>query len=135
MRHKRKERRNRAQARVRRRTGVSVGGYRTVKNETVIPDLSVELCGVRLKNPILTASGTFGFGKEYAAFYDINALGGICTKGVTKERREGNPSPRIAETPAGILNSVGVQNPGVDGGIREDVPFLETLSTAGIANV
>ena len=106
-----------------------------MKNETTMPDLSVELCGVRLKNPVLTASGTFGFGKEYAAFYDINALGGICTKGVTKERREGNPSPRIAETPAGILNSVGLQNPGVDGFIREDVPFLETLSTAVIANV
>lgn len=98
-------------------------------------DTSVELCGVRLQNPIIMASGTFGFGKEYAAFYDINRLGGICTKGVTKERREGNPAPRIAETPMGILNSVGLQNPGVDGFIREDVPFLQTLTTAVIANV
>lgn len=99
------------------------------------PDLSVELCGITLKNPIIAASGTFGFGKEYAAFYDVNRLGGICTKGVTKERREGNPAPRIAETAAGMLNSVGLQNPGVDGFLREDVPFLETLSAVVIANV
>ena len=98
-------------------------------------DTSVTICGVPFKNPIITASGTFGFGKEYAEFYDINALGGICTKGVTKEPREGNPSPRIAETPMGILNSVGLQNPGVDGFIAEDIPFLSTLSTVVIANV
>ena len=98
-------------------------------------DTSITICGVPFKNPIITASGTFGFGKEYAEFYDINALGGICTKGVTKEPREGNPSPRIAETPMGILNSVGLQNPGVDGFIAEDIPFLSTLSTVVIANV
>jgi dihydroorotate dehydrogenase (NAD+) catalytic subunit len=106
-----------------------------VNHSNNMPDLSVELCGVRLKNPILTASGTFGYGKEYAQFYDINVLGGICTKGITKEKREGNPSPRIAETPCGMLNSVGLQNPGVDGFIRDDVPFLQTLSTAVIANI
>ena len=99
------------------------------------PDTSVEICGVKFKNPIITASGTFGFGKEYAEFYDINRLGGICTKGITKERREGNPSPRIAETPMGMLNSVGLQNPGIDGFIKEDVPFLNTLGTVVIANV
>ncbi len=98
-------------------------------------DTSVEICGVKFRNPVITASGTFGFGKEYAEFYDINNLGGICTKGVTKERREGNPSPRIAETPMGMLNSVGLQNPGVDGFIREDVPFLEKLDCVVIANV
>ena len=98
-------------------------------------DTSVEICGVKFRNPVITASGTFGFGKEYAEFYDINKLGGICTKGVTKERREGNPSPRIAETPMGMLNSVGLQNPGVDGFIREDVPFLEKLDCVVIANV
>ena len=105
----------------------------TTENRTV--DTSVVLCGVILKNPIITASGTFGFGKEYAGFYDINKLGGICTKGITKEKREGNPSPRIAETPMGILNSVGLQNPGVDGFITDDVPFLEKLECAVIANV
>ncbi len=99
------------------------------------PDTSVEICGVKFKNPIITASGTFGFGKEYAEFYDINRLGGICTKGITKERREGNPSPRIAETPMGMLNSVGLQNPGIDGFIKEDVPFLNSLDTVVIANV
>ncbi len=98
-------------------------------------DTSVTLCGVRFKNPIITASGTFGFGKEYANFYDLGALGGICTKGLTKEKREGNPSPRIAETPMGMLNSVGLQNPGIDGFIQEDVPFLDTLDTVVIANV
>ena len=98
-------------------------------------DTSVTICGVPFKNPIITASGTFGFGKEYAEFYDLGALGGICTKGVTKEPREGNPSPRIAETPMGILNSVGLQNPGVEGFIAEDIPFLSKLSTVVIANV
>ena len=91
--------------------------------KTSAPDTGVTICGVHFKNPIITASGTFGFGKEYAEFYDINVLGGICTKGVTKERREGNPSPRIAETPMGMLNSVGLQNPGVEGFIAEDVPL------------
>lgn len=99
------------------------------------PDLSVDICGVHFNNPVITASGTFGFGKEYAQFYDINVLGGICTKGITKERREGNPAPRIAETPSGMLNSVGLQNPGIEGFIREDVPFLSTLTTTVIANV
>lgn len=100
-----------------------------------VVDTSVNICGVQFKNPIITASGTFGFGKEYAEFYDINKLGGICTKGITKERREGNPSPRVAETPMGMLNSVGLQNPGIDGFIAEDVPFLNKLSTVVIANV
>ncbi len=98
-------------------------------------DTAVRICGVDFKNPIITASGTFGFGKEYAEFYDINALGGICTKGLTKERREGNASPRIAETPMGMLNSVGLQNPGVEGFILEDVPFLSSLDTVVIGNV
>ncbi len=103
--------------------------------KNITPDTSVEICGVKFKNPVITASGTFGFGKEYAEFYDINLLGGICTKGITKERREGNPSPRVAETPMGMLNSVGLQNPGIEGFIKEDVPFLNTLGTVVIANV
>ena len=103
--------------------------------KTSAPDTGVTICGVHFKNPIITASGTFGFGKEYAEFYDINVLGGICTKGVTKERREGNPSPRIAETPMGMLNSVGLQNPGVDVFVKEDMPFLEKKDIVTIVNI
>ena len=73
-------------------------------------DMSVTLAGVTLKNPVVVASGTFGFGREYNQFYDLGELGGICAKGLTLHRREGNPAPRIAETPMGILNSVGLQN-------------------------
>ena len=98
-------------------------------------DLSVSLAGVTLKNPIVVASGTFGFGREYGRFYDLSELGGICAKGLTLHRREGNPAPRIAETPMGILNSVGLQNPGVDGFIAEELPFLRQFDTKVIANI
>lgn len=98
-------------------------------------DLSVELAGVRLKNPIVAASGTFGFGREYSQFYDLSELGGICAKGLTLHRREGNPAPRIAETPMGILNSVGLQNPGVDAFIVEELPFLRQYDLKVIANI
>ena len=87
-------------------------------------DLRVNLAGVELKNPIVVASGTFGFGREYSQFYDLSELGAICVKGLTPQRRDGNPPPRIAETPSGILNSVGLQNPGVDAFIAEELPFL-----------
>jgi len=95
----------------------------------------VNIAGVEFKNPVITASGTFGFGREYAEFYDLSALGGICTKGVTRERREGNPPPRIAETTKGIINSVGLQNPGVDAFVRNEMPFLEKLGTNIIVNI
>ena len=98
-------------------------------------DLSVDLAGVRLKNPIVTASGTFGFGREYGQFYDLSELGGICAKGLTLHRREGNPPPRIAETPMGILNSVGLQNPGVDAFIAHELPELRRHDLAVIANI
>ena len=98
-------------------------------------DLSVDLAGVRLKNPIVVASGTFGFGREYGQFYDLSELGGICAKGLTLHRREGNPPPRIAETPMGILNSVGLQNPGVDAFIAEELPELRKHDLAVIANI
>ena len=98
-------------------------------------DLSVNLAGVTLKNPIVVASGTFGFGREYGRFYNLSELGGICAKGLTLHRREGNPAPRIAETPMGILNSVGLQNPGVDGFIAEELPFLRQFDTKVIANI
>ena len=98
-------------------------------------DLRVSLAGVELKNPVVAASGTFGFGREYGQFYDLGELGGICVKGLTATRREGNPAPRIAETPMGILNSVGLQNPGVDAFIAEELPFLRQFDTRVIANI
>ena len=98
-------------------------------------ELSVELAGVKLKNPIVVASGTFGFGREYGQFYDLSELGGICAKGLTLHRREGNPPPRIAETPMGILNSVGLQNPGVDAFIAEELPELRKHDLVVIANI
>ena len=84
---------------------------------------AVELCGVTLKNPVLTASGTFGFGREYAEFYDLGKLGGIVGKGLTLEPREGNDGVRIAETASGVLNCVGLQNPGVEAFIADELPL------------
>lgn len=98
-------------------------------------DMSVNLAGMVMKNPIVVASGTFGFGREYSQFYDLSELGGICAKGLTLHRREGNPAPRIAETPMGILNSVGLQNPGVDAFIEEELPFLRQYDVKVIANI
>ena len=98
-------------------------------------DLSVDLAGVVLKNPVVVASGTFGFGREYGQFFDLSELGGICCKGLTLYPREGNPSPRIAETPMGILNSVGLQNPGVDAFIEHELPFLRQHNVKVIANI
>lgn len=98
-------------------------------------DLGVTLAGVTLKNPVVVASGTFGFGREYGQFYDLSQLGGICAKGLTLHPREGNPSPRIAETPMGILNSVGLQNPGVDAFIAQELPFLRRYDVKVIANI
>ena len=98
-------------------------------------DLSVDLAGVTLKNPVVMASGTFGFGREYSQFYDLSELGGICVKGLTAQRREGNPPPRIAETPMGILNSVGLQNPGVDAFIARELPWLRQFDVKIIANI
>ena len=100
-----------------------------------MPDMKVNLAGVELKNPIVVASGTFGFGREYAQFYDLGELGGICAKGLTLHRREGNPAPRIAETPMGVLNSVGLQNPGVDDFIVHELPFMRQYDTKVIANI
>lgn len=98
-------------------------------------DLQVNLCGVLLKNPVVTASGTFGFGEEYEKFFDLNQLGGIAVKGLTPTERQGNPAPRIAETPGGILNCVGLQNPGIDRFITEQLPRLRRYDTKIIANV
>lgn len=90
-------------------------------------DLSVQLSGVELKNPIIPASGTFGYGREFAELYDLNILGSFSWKGTTREARIGNPLPRIAETPSGMLNAVGLQNPGIDAVIRDEVPNIAKL--------
>jgi dihydroorotate dehydrogenase (NAD+) catalytic subunit len=97
--------------------------------------MSVDLCGVKLKNPLIAASGTFGFGSEYDELYDISAWGAVSVKGLTDEPRAGNPPPRIAETASGILNSVGLQNPGVDAFIRDELPRLVSRGVTVIANV
>ena len=89
--------------------------------------LAVTLCGIPLDNPIIPASGTFGYGREFAELYDINILGTFSFKGTTKEPRLGNPTPRIAETPCGMLNAVGLQNPGVDKVIEEELPALAKI--------
>ncbi len=98
-------------------------------------DLRVNVCGVPFKNPVIAASGTFGFGKEFNEIYDISVLGGISTKGLTLEPRLGNPMPRIAEGYGVILNAVGLQNPGVEEFVREDLPFLRGKDAVVIANV
>ena len=87
--------------------------------------LSVDLCGIELENPIIPASGTFGYGYEFSEYYDINMLGTFSFKGTTREPRFGNPTPRIAETPSGLLNAVGLQNPGVEKVISEELPKLK----------
>lgn len=98
-------------------------------------DLSVKVAGVEFANPLIAASGTFGFGREFAELYPLSNLGGISCKGITLKRRDGNPPPRIAETPSGILNAVGLQNPGVDVFINEDLPWLKQQNTVVIANI
>ena len=98
-------------------------------------DLRVNIAGVNFKNPVIAASGTFAFGEEYAAFLDVSALGGIALKALTPEVRPGNPPIRIAETPSGILNSVGLQNPGVDAFISGILPRIRRFDTVKIANV
>lgn len=98
-------------------------------------DLSVNICGVPFKNPVIGASGTFGFGREFNEIYDISQIGGLSTKGLTVEPRLGNPVPRIAESKGVILNAVGLQNPGVEHFIKEDLPWLKTKDVVVIANV
>ena len=102
----------------------------------MVKDLSVDLCGLRLANPLIPASGTFGFGLELADCFDLNRLGGISLKGTTREARYGNPTPRIAECKAGMLNAVGLENPGIDVLVREKAPGLRRIyGGAIIANI
>ncbi len=98
-------------------------------------DLSVELCGISLKNPITCASGTFGSGIEYSEFVDLNRLGAITTKGVSAVPWEGNPTPRVTETPSGMMNAIGLQNPGMDVFINRDLAFLKDYDVPVIVNV
>lgn len=98
-------------------------------------DISVKLPGLDLKNPIIPASGCFGFGREFAELYDLSVLGGIAIKSATPKERFGNPTPRIAETPMGMLNAIGLQNKGVDHIIEKELPFLAQFDTQIMANV
>lgn len=98
-------------------------------------DLTTSLAGITLRNPVLTASGTYGFGEAYAAYCPLEAIGAITLKGITPEPRLGNPVPRLAETPAGLLNSVGLENPGLNEFLKSYLPNVRTLPTAAIANI
>lgn len=97
--------------------------------------LETVISGVRLKNPVIAASGTFGFGREFARFYDLSLLGGISSKGLTLEERFGNSGERLYETESGLINSIGLQNPGVDAFIREELPYMRSLGTVVLANL
>ena len=98
-------------------------------------DMSVTLAGVTLKNPVMTASGTFGSGMEYGEYVDLNRLGAVVTKGVADQPWIGNATPRVAEVPSGMLNAIGLQNPGIDTFMERDLPFLEQYDTVKIVNV
>jgi dihydroorotate dehydrogenase (NAD+) catalytic subunit len=99
------------------------------------PDLSVQLSGIRMKNPIMPASGTFGYGEEASRFMDISKLGAVVLKTTTLKPRQGNPNPRICETDAGMINSIGLQNPGIEAVIRDKIPLLLNLKAPIIASI
>ncbi|EGL83097.1 dihydroorotate dehydrogenase family protein [Caldalkalibacillus thermarum TA2.A1] len=104
----------------------------TVKNKN---RLEVQLGSIRLKNPVMPASGCFGFGREYSKFYALDCLGAIAIKATTKEPRFGNPTPRVAETPAGMLNAIGLQNPGLEAVLEQELPWLAQFDVPVIANI
>lgn len=109
---------------------------RVIKGKgSAVPDTSVEIAGLKLKNPVMTASGTFGYGNEFSAYTDVDRLGAIVVKGLSLKPRQGNPSPRIVETPCGMLNAIGLQNVGVDAFIKDKLPYLRRLKTHVIANI
>ena len=101
---------------------------------TTRPNLTVDLAGMRLRNPVMPASGTFGYGEEYAPFLDLEEIGAIVTKGLSLKPKAGNPTPRIAETISGMLNAIGLQNVGIEAFKKHKVPFLRTVNTPVIAN-
>ncbi|KPK02429.1 MAG: hypothetical protein AMK71_02265 [Nitrospira bacterium SG8_35_4] len=98
-------------------------------------DLTVHLGKLKLKNPVMTASGTFGYGREFSEFIDLNRLGAIVVKGISLKPMKGNPPPRICETPCGMLNAIGLQNPGLKGFLKEQLPFLKNVKTKIIVNI
>ena len=102
---------------------------------TTQPDLSVDICGVHFKNPVIAASGTFGYGNEYSSLIDVNALGGICSKGLTLEPRPGNPGSRLVETKGGLINSIGLENPGIRHFIDNELPQMQKFDTVILANL
>lgn len=97
-------------------------------------DLAVSVGRLKLENPVMAASGTFGYASEYAGFVDVNALGAVVTKGISLAPTGGNPAPRTVETPAGMLNAIGLQNPGWEAFVREKMPFLRRLRSKTIVN-
>ena len=99
------------------------------------PDLSVNIAGIQFKNPVIAASGTFGYGREYSGLLDIAGLGGICTKGLTLNPRPGNQGIRLHETPSGLMNSIGLENPGIEAFIESELPRMRTLGPVVIANL
>jgi dihydroorotate dehydrogenase (NAD+) catalytic subunit len=107
--------------------------FETINKNPV--DLSVSIAGIRLRNPVIAASGTFGHGKEYSSLFDVSLLGGICTKGLTMSPKIGNNGIRIWETPSGMLNSIGLENPGIPVFLKRDLPYLRQLGPAIIANL
>lgn len=98
------------------------------------PDMSVQVAGIRLRNPVMTASGTFGYGREFSGYMDLEKIGAIVTKGLSLKPKAGNPMPRIVETPGGMLNAIGLQNVGIDAFVTEKLPYLRTVSTPVIVN-
>lgn len=98
------------------------------------PDMTVNLAGIALRNPVMTASGTFGYGEEFAEYVDLETIGAFVTKGLSLQPRAGNPTPRIVETPGGMLNAIGLQNVGIEAFIQKKVPFLRSVKTPAIAN-
>jgi dihydroorotate dehydrogenase (NAD+) catalytic subunit len=108
---------------------------RNPKSAIESPDLSIDFAGIKLKNPVLTASGTFGYGEEFAEFVDLNKLGGVIVKGISLKPIKGNPPPRIWETPSGMLNAIGLENPGVDVFLSEKMPYLRKYDTAVFVNM
>jgi dihydroorotate dehydrogenase (NAD+) catalytic subunit len=101
----------------------------------LVPDLSAVIGGIRFKNPVIAASGVFGYGQEYQGLLDVSRLGGICTKGLTLKPRQGNPGLRLHETPSGLLNSIGLENPGIPRFIEQELPALRALGPVVIANL
>jgi dihydroorotate dehydrogenase (NAD+) catalytic subunit len=99
------------------------------------PNMAVEIAGIKLRNPVTTASGTFGYGREFADYMDLEAIGAMITKGLSLKPKAGNPTPRIVETPGGMLNAIGLQNVGIEAFIATKVPFLRTINTPVIVNL